>query len=136
MGKVLIFGSYDVIHPGHRDFFRQAREYGDTLVVVVARDKTIEEVKSQKPKFSEIERLEQLKALDEIDEAILGNPGDKFSIIEEIKPDVICLGYDQTTFADQLESELENRNMKIAIHRLKSHNPEKYKSSLYKKDGS
>ena len=34
MKKVIVFGSFDYIHPGHLNFFEQAKSYGDYLIVV------------------------------------------------------------------------------------------------------
>jgi len=35
MKKVMCFGAFDGLHPGHLDFFRQAKRYGDFLIVSV-----------------------------------------------------------------------------------------------------
>ena len=40
---------FDGIHAGHQDFLRQAREYGDELVVIVARDKSVTQLKGKPP---------------------------------------------------------------------------------------
>ena len=132
--KVLVFGSFDYIHPGHIDFFKQAKKFGTKLIVVVARDQTIKDVKNIEPKFSEQERLNQVKSQKEVDEAYLGNPDNKYDIIEKIKPDIICLGYDQTSFTQTLSDELVKRNISAKIIRLKPHKPEIYKSSIMKKN--
>ena len=41
MKKVLVFGTFDGLHEGHKDFLRQAKQYGDHLTVVVGRDSTV-----------------------------------------------------------------------------------------------
>ena len=132
MKTVLTFGSFDHLHPGHIYYLTEAKSFGDKLVVIVARDKTIEEVKHQKPKYNEKERLSHVKALGMVDEAYLGSEGDKYDIVEKIKPDIICLGYDQTAFTGELKGELEKRNLKAHIIRLRAFHPEKYKSSKLK----
>ncbi|MCK5249408.1 MAG: adenylyltransferase/cytidyltransferase family protein, partial [Spirochaetaceae bacterium] len=38
MKTVLVFGTFDVIHPGHQWFLRNAARHGDRLVAVVSRD--------------------------------------------------------------------------------------------------
>ena len=60
---------------------------------------------------------------------MLGNLGDKYDIIEDINPDIICLGYDQTHFVDKLESELKKRKINAEIVRIKSYKEDVYKSS-------
>ena len=47
--RVAVFGVFDGIHAGHQDFLRQAREYGDELVVIVARDKSVTQLKGKPP---------------------------------------------------------------------------------------
>jgi len=124
----MVFGSFDPLHEGHLNFFEQAKKYGDELIAVVARDETIEQVKKHKSRHNEEERLEVVK--EHVDKAVLGNPGNKYDIIKENKPDVICLGYDQTSFVEGLEAYLKGYNIKIV--RLKAYKPDVYKSSRMK----
>ena len=62
----------------------------------------------------------------------MGNEGDKWKIIEEIKPDIIALGYNQSSYTKGLKKGMKERGLKVKIIRLKSYKPEKYKSSLLK----
>ncbi len=130
--RVLVFGTFDGLHEGHKNFFRQAKEFGDFLVVVVGRDSTVEKIKKRPPKFTEQERLAEVQKNELVDEARLGNEGsDPYKVIEEIKPDSICLGYDQTHFTDKLAIELPKRGLgHITVERLKAFEPEKYHSSI------
>lgn len=130
MVTVLCFGTFDGVHPGHEAFFRQARDLGDRVVVVVARDVTVLDVKGQLPGLGEQERLRQVAAHPYVEEAHLGHPGDKYAIIEQIKPDMILLGYDQQAFTDALEEELARRGLLIEIRRAHPHVPEVFKTSL------
>lgn len=128
--RVLVFGTFDVLHPGHRDFFRQARALGDELFVVVARDVTVQKLKGFTPQQSEQERIRQIQQCAEVTNAHLGREGDKYEIIEEIRPDIIALGYDQRHYADALPEELSKRGLSVKIVRLNAYHPEQYKSSL------
>lgn len=128
-----MFGTFDGVHEGHRYLFREAKKHGDRLCVVVALDATVRQVKGRDPRFGEQERLRDVAAQAGVDEALLGNPGDKYAVIEQVRPDVICLGYDQRVFADRLEEELAARNLSVRIVRLEAFHPEKYKSSLLHK---
>lgn len=128
--RVLVFGTYDVLHPGHRSFFTQARALGDELVVVVARDQTVLQVKGKRPQHNENDRLKTVRACLEVHQAYLGKLGDKYEIIQELAPQVIALGYDQAHFADSLPQELKKRGLTIEIVRLQPYMPDRYKSSL------
>jgi len=133
MTKVMVFGTFDFVHPGHINFFQQAKKHGDELVVVIARDSTAEKIKGKKPHFSEQDRLQMVQALRVVDKAVMGYPGDVYRIVREENPDVICLGYDQKTFADKLPDKLKEFGLKAEIVRLEPHMPDKYKSSLIRK---
>lgn len=135
--KILVFGTFDGLHEGHKNFFKQAREFGEHLTVVVGRDSTVLKTKGKLPKFNEEDRLKTVKECELVTEARLGNQApvgeklDPYKVVEEIKPDIICLGYDQTFFADKLVEELPKRGLEhIEIKRLEAFEPEKYKSSI------
>lgn len=129
MKTVMCAGTFDAIHPGHLYYLSEAKKFGDRLTVVVARDKTSEKFKGKKPLHDEKERLEQVRSLEIVDEAVLGKHGSIFNIIKEIKPDVICLGYDQKVQKQELEDELKKRNIKCEVIRIGSYMPNVYKSS-------
>ena len=133
MKKVMCAGTFDFIHPGHLFYLSEAKKYGDKLIVVVARDDTSESFKGKKPVHNEKERLEAVRTLEIVDDAVLGKHGNIFDIIEEIKPDVICLGYDQNVQKQQLEEELKKRNIKAEVIRIDAYMPNLYKSSKLKK---
>ena len=130
--KVIVFGTFGMIHPGHRSFLKQARKYGEYLIVIVARDKTVEEVK-KKTVSHERKRLKNMKDRKLADKAILGSLTDKYAAIKKYRPDTICLGYDQKYFIGGLREELEKANLKkTKIIRLKPYKPEIYKTSKLK----
>jgi cytidyltransferase-like protein len=127
MKKVMVFGTFDIIHKGHENFFKQGRKYGDYLIAVLARDKTVLEVKNKIPKNNEKIRLKNIKNSGLADKAVLGGLKDKHEVILKYKPDVICLGYDQRFFISGL------KNLGIKIVKLKPFKPEIYKSSKISK---
>ena len=136
MAKVLVFGTFDIFHAGHRFLLRQAKEYGDFLRVVVARDITVLQVKGRAPQHSEQARADVIKKSGLADEVVLGSLNDKYEVVRDFKPDVVCLGYDQKFFIDSLRKKLDETGLeKTKIVRLEPHNEEKYKSSILRKKG-
>ncbi len=131
---VMVFGTFDLIHPGHENLFLQAKQLFDEviLVVSVARDKNVLKIKGRLPDNSEKVRQNQLKNLDIIDKVILGALRDYIKPIVKIAPDVIALGYDQIAYTENLEKDLKLHGLKTRIIRLKSYKPSKYKTSLLK----
>ena len=129
MKLAMCAGTFDIIHPGHLYFLSEAKKFGDRLIVVVARDETSERMKGKKPLHNEKERLEAVRTLEIVDEALLGKRGSIFNIVEEINPNIICLGYDQKVLKQDLEDELKKRNIKADVFRIGSYMPHLYKSS-------
>lgn len=128
MTKVLVFGAFDPLHEGHLNFFKQAKKYGDYLVVIVARNINIERMKGHLPQFDEMDRKLFVEKSKMADKVFLGKRDNPFQSIIDQDPDVICLGYDQVSFTDGLEKKFP----KIRIVKLKPYKPEIYKSSKLK----
>ncbi len=122
-GRVLVFGTFDIIHPAHLRFLIEARSAAKCekcdLVVVLARDSSIERIKGRKPIFNENQRLHLISGLRVVDYARLGNEGDNpFQVILEVKPDYIVLGYDQLINEKPLEDFVKKHELDIPICRL------------------
>ena len=136
MTRVMIFGTFDMIHPGHEDFFRQARALAPQplLIVSVARDAVVQRTKGFSPRMSENDRLANVAAHPLVDVAVLGDEEGYMHHIREQKPDIIGLGYDQAgEYVDTLEHDVRAAGLQTKIIRLKSHKPEQYKTSkLYR----
>lgn len=117
--RVVATGVFDIIHSGHAHFFNAAKEHGDELVVIVANDDTVRKMKGE-PILSAEMRAEVVSHMKPVDRAVIGRTGDMLDIIvEEIKPDVIALGYDQRLFTtSELEDKLLDRGMTIKVVRL------------------
>lgn len=134
MKTVLCFGTFDILHEGHVHFLSQAKQHADRLMIVMALDATVLEVKGQLPYNSQELRKESLQRLDMVDHVRFGYEDDKYRVIEEIRPDVIFLGYDQQAFVDRLQDELTKRGLAPVIMRGSAHHPERFKSSLLRPD--
>lgn len=131
MKKILLFGTFDGVHAGHKNLFKQARALADEVYVVVARDATVEKVKNRTPNNDEDVRLRDVLAQDAVDHARLGvTGGDKYAVIGEIAPDVILLGYDQEVFTNGIEAAIDRFELETKIVRGEAYSPEKYKSSI------
>lgn len=129
--KVIVFGTFDILHKGHLNFFEQAKKAGgnDTkLLVVIGRDLNVKQAKGSFPVNNETARLLAVKKVQIVDDVILGDLKDKLSIIEKTRPDIICLGYDQKA-PENMEELLERRGIRVKIARLNPYNESKYKSS-------
>ncbi len=128
--KVFVGGVFDILHVGHLDFLRRAKEFGDELVVVVANDETVKNMKGRSPVNPSQDRLEVIKALRIVDDAIVGHSDDMLKTVKEVCPDIIVLGPDQNFEEEDLNKRLEERNLNCEIKRLTGlHKKKRAKSS-------
>lgn len=131
--RVLAFGTFDNLHPGHLSYFSQAGKFGDELIIIVARDRNVLAIKKRWPQENEkIRRHKVNQALKELKitgRAVLGNKQKRWLVLKKYRPEVICLGYDQKVNLLQLKSEIARFRFCCKIKRLKAYYPEKYKSS-------
>ena len=117
MVRVMASGVFDIIHTGHLSYLEQAKAKGDELVVVVACDETVRKNKHE-PVTPEEMRVRLVSALKPVDRAVLGRSGgDIYSILREIEPDIIVLGYDQTFDEKVLEKKLNDKGYRIRVCR-------------------
>ena len=117
MVKVMATGTFDLLHLGHIYYLKEARKLGDSLAIVVATDATVRRLKHEPVNTEEI-RLNLIKELKIVDEAYLGHGEDMYEIVEEIKPDIIALGFDQTHNENKIKSELKKRKINARVVRL------------------
>jgi len=95
MTKVLVGGCFDFIHFGHISFLIQAKQQGDTLVIMLESDETIKRLKGEgRPFHTQEQRKQMLESLRMVDEVIslppLTNDEDYVNTVIRIKPDVIA----------------------------------------------
>jgi FAD synthetase len=137
MKKVMVFGVFDLLHPGHISFLKQARKLGTFLVVSVARDANVKKTKKKLPVFDEKKRVKVLKDLKLANKVVLGGLKDPWPHIKKEKPDVIALGYDQQGYVSkdaELIAQLRAHGLETKVVRLRSFRPETFKSSLLRKN--
>lgn len=131
MKRIVVFGTFDIFHPGHVYFLNQAKKLGDFLLVVVARDENVKKIKNKFPQNFEKKRAQFVRRAKIADKVILGSRiNNYFNTVRSRKIDTIALGYDQKPSIRQLRAALKRHRLKdLNIIRLKPYNPNKYKSS-------
>jgi FAD synthetase len=118
MVRVMATGVFDILHLGHLYFLQEAKKLGDELIVVVATDKTAKKMKHV-PVTAQEMRCELVAGLKPVDKAVLGYEDDIYRIVEELKPDIIALGYDQKHDEEQIKGEVKKRGLDVNVVRLK-----------------
>jgi FAD synthetase len=114
--RVMATGTFDIIHPGHLAYLKKAKELGDELIVVIARDSNVKH--KPKPFIPEHQRLEVIKAIKWVDKVVLGDKKDIFKPVMEFRPDIIALGYDQHFNEEELEKKLRERGIQAKVVRI------------------
>ena len=97
--QVIVFtnGCFDIIHSGHLDLLKEAKSYGDKLIVGLNSDKSISKLKgSDRPIINQSERKKILSALKFVDEVIIFNEENPLKLIKKLKPNILVKGADYT----------------------------------------
>ncbi len=134
----MAFGTFDGLHKGHLDFFRQAKNCAKDsfLIVSVARDKNVLKIKGHYPSLNERKRLALVKKLIKksrlVNKVVLAGAQDHIPHIIKERPNIIALGYDQKTYVKNLKKDLKNKGIIVKIARLKPYKEKIYKSRLLK----
>ncbi len=115
--KVLVGGTFDLVHPGHIYYLRESSKYG-LVYAVVARDNNVLKIKGRKPILDQASRLKIIESIKYVYKAILGDEFSIYKPVEIIKPDIIVLGPDQPVSEESLIKELERRNIHCEVLRL------------------
>ena len=115
--RVMTTGVFDLLHPGHIHMLEEAKRLGDELVVVIARDESVAREKHA-PITPEGHRRDMVAALKPVDLAVLGHRGDYYRIVEELRPNVFALGFDQSYPEAEVQSEFDRRGIDCRVVRL------------------
>ncbi|OGJ03949.1 hypothetical protein A3G06_00140 [Candidatus Nomurabacteria bacterium RIFCSPLOWO2_12_FULL_46_14] len=141
--RIMVFGTFDGLHPGHLNFFKQARALKalalgqarnltlrSFLIVSIARDKNAKKIKKTKPTRTEQERFKLVQQSRLADRVVLGGLRNHIPHIVEEQPDIIALGYDQRAYVAKLQKELKKKGLSVQIRRLQPYKEKIYKNRL------
>lgn len=130
---VLASGTFDLLHLGHVKYLEEAKKAGGRnaeLIVIVARDNTVQKRRGTKPIVSENQRRALVGSLRVVDEAILGyEEFDIGKVIEKIKPDVIALGYDRGDIQQAVENYVKEKGLTTRVVKIGKFAQEELNSS-------
>ena len=130
---MLATGVFDLLHLGHLRFLEESKRKGgpgSKLVVVVARDKTVIRRKGKGPIIPEDQRRQLVAALRVVDRAILGREEiDLLGILKEIRPDIVCVGYDQNEIRVAVSLLIRKHGLPILVARVGRFGPIDFNSS-------
>ena len=97
-GRAIVFtnGVFDILHPGHIRYLRDARALGDLLIVGLNSDRSVKALNKapDRPLNPEQERAEVLAAVASVDAVVIFDEDTPHEIITAIKPDILVKGAD------------------------------------------
>jgi rfaE bifunctional protein nucleotidyltransferase chain/domain len=97
-GRTIVFtnGVFDLLHPGHVRYLREARALGDALIVAVNSDRSARALEKGpgRPLNTAAERAEVLAALSSVDAAVVFDEDTPHEIVVALQPDVLAKGAD------------------------------------------
>ncbi|MBU1202571.1 tRNA pseudouridine(55) synthase TruB [Patescibacteria group bacterium] len=117
--RVIIFGKFDILHPGHMELIRSARKLGQVTVVLES-DQAIGKFRNYLPYNKESLRKNQLQKLGL--EVYLRNKQNAGEILTDLKPDILVFGQDQLML-HKIFSDFKNKKIIPLV------SPEIFKSS-------
>lgn len=128
--RVLLFGTFDHLHPGHEFILAEAMKRGD-VTVIIARDANVLRIKGKPADQSADVRAQAIRTKFPKITVMPGDPDDFLAPVRSIHPDLILLGYDQ-----QLPPGVTETDFPCPVERLPAYRPEEFKSSLRKGSGA
>ena len=127
---VMLGGAFEIIHPGHVFALSEARSLGNTLVVIVATDESVQKNKGRQPVTDQESRVKLVSSLRQVDLGLPGNKGSIFEILLKVRPDVVALGYDQHHSGDEIVREAAKRGLTLTTARLGAQMPDVKSSKI------
>lgn len=108
MKRVITYGTFDMLHYGHINLLRRAKQLGDYLIVVLSSDEFNWESKQKKTYFSYEKRKQLLEAIRYVDLVIPEESWDqKVSDMKEYHVDTLVMGDDWSGKFDFIEEQTE-----------------------------
>ena len=94
MKKVITYGTFDLLHVGHINLLRRAKELGDYLVVAISTDE-FNAIKNKKAYYSFEDRKQILEAVKYVDKVIPENTWEqKIQDVKDNDIDIFVMGHD------------------------------------------
>ena len=117
--QIVVAGTFDLLHPGHVFLISEAAKLGE-VTVVIARDENVVHTKGHPVIVPEKQRQFMVEALKGVSKAVLGKSGSDFiTIIEELNPDILMLGPNQSVSVEEIQDRLREKGLSTKVIRLK-----------------
>lgn len=128
---VLVFGCFDLLHEGHKNFLSQASNYG-RVIAIITPDAIVAQLKRRSPVQCQEIRMNRVEESGLVCQVLLGDKTlGRYQIFDENCIDLICLGYDQTGLFKDLKMRMEQATIPtIPMIFLEPYQENRYHTSL------
>jgi rfaE bifunctional protein kinase chain/domain/rfaE bifunctional protein nucleotidyltransferase chain/domain len=109
---VLCHGVFDLLHIGHINHFKEAKIFGDVLVVSLTSDLFVNKG-PQRPAFNENLRVQAIAALDVVDYVVLNSTPTAVNIIRQLRPNIYCKGPDYKNHHNDITGQIREETKEI-----------------------
>ena len=115
-GKKIVHchGVFDLLHVGHIKHFKEAKTFGDVLVVSITPDEFVNKGPGR-PAFSTSLRLESLSELESVDYVVANKSPTAEEIIKIIQPNVYCKGPDYKNHSDDITGKITDEEDAVKL---------------------
>lgn len=130
--RVLVFGTFDILHPGHVALLQTAARYGE-LTVCLPSDETVRTMKGHAPVNSLERREARLKILSFVDRVVVGDrESGSFNVLRRNQVDCVVLGHDQEALAEALIDYSRRQGRRLVLIKAPEYRASVYKSSRFR----
>ncbi|MDC1418075.1 PfkB family carbohydrate kinase [Candidatus Thioglobus sp.] len=105
-------GVFDLLHVGHIKHFKEAKTFGDILIVSITPDEFVHKGPGR-PAFSTSLRLEALSALESVDYVVANKWPTAEEIIKIIQPNFYCKGPDYKNHSEDITGKITNEEIAV-----------------------
>ena|ERR1051326_3774315 len=127
--NVLVWGTFDLLHNGHKLFLKKASLFGNLFVIIIP-DNIVFQNKIRLPIEDAAIRKLKVERLNYVKQAFIDCIEEGLLCIDSIKPNILCFGYDQDkVWEDILLKELDRKGYKVLVKRL-----DKYANGIHTKN--
>lgn len=121
LNTVLATGCFDILHQGHKNFLKAAKNQGDVLIIGIESDKRVRKLKGETRPINDWQkRAKTLVQIDIVDFVFLlpesfGGAQDRWELLQLIKPNILAVS-ENTPYLEKKKKLIEKIGGRIFVY--------------------